>query len=85
MSVHIEVTAQDIADGARGESDSCPIALAVERTLGVVPHVSEFDVSLGGRFDEAIVDLPDEAVDFIADFDAGLRPGPFAFDLEVPE
>lgn len=84
MIVRIDVTAEDIAHGVRGECDSCPIALAIERTLGVVPLVNRFDVALDGCDDDNAIDLPSEATFFIEDFDMGLTPEPFAFDLEVP-
>lgn len=91
VKLHVEVTAEDIANGKRETACYCPIALALKR-LGVKdPDVfgeREECVSVPCDDDEEPWDhyqLPDEAIDFVVKFDLGAEVAPFAFDLEVHE
>jgi hypothetical protein len=90
MKVTVEVTAEDIARGARGSPSGCPVALAVCRAIGTAPVHGEIDVDpegihLRGRRDfyKASRPLPDEAQEFIGRFDRGLTVEPFAFSVAV--
>ena len=89
MKVTINVTQDDIDNGDR-EGCTCPIALAAARVLPPRTHwhvgnshifMGEPD-GIGGSKPQ--IELPREARIFISRFDGGLRPEPFAFDLDVP-
>lgn len=67
--VTIKVTKKDIEQGEFNEETSCPIALAVKRTLGDSPRVpgEVFHVTMDGL--EVCYGLPKVADDFISKFD----------------
>lgn len=82
--MRIEVTQGDIDTGCRKTSQNCPIAIAVSRAVGKRVGVSENLVSIyfnGGV--SQVCKLPSEATKFITRYDAGYRPAPFGFELEV--
>lgn len=78
----IEVSQGDIDEGLRGVCASCPVALAVNRALGV--HDAKIAVGtysvVGGRW----FNLPESARSWIVTFDR-IGPSyvkPFTFELE---
>lgn len=85
--IHIEVTAEHIANGERRSGGGCPVALAVNEALW-----SYYDVAVSPRYvslhsnrgKSFCAPLPRNATKFIDAFDAGLLVEPMAFDLEVP-
>lgn len=80
-SVAISVTAEDIADGQRGVTNRCPVALAVRRATGIkaVSIRSTQGVLYGNEYRS--FDLPAEVREFIALYDAGQAVEPLAFDI----
>jgi hypothetical protein len=79
----INVTAQHIADGVMCAECECPIALAILDQIQSIDYVG-----VGGKTVELdglpTVELPPEAIQFVADFDNGRHVEPFAFPLDVP-
>lgn len=81
----IEVTQQDIDNGVPGDAESCPVALACQRTipgchdLTVGDDTIEFDID----GDAMAFDLPAEVATFVHRFDCKDAVAPFAFDLDV--
>ncbi len=76
----IEVTADDIANGKPGFSCECPIALALRRLF---PDAGHIEVEMADvHIDYDMVELPDEARDFIEHFDAEDEVSPFSFEIE---
>jgi hypothetical protein len=82
MTSVIQVTQDDIEHGIRADCYYCPVALALERTLGAVDvrvyHGSaDWIIPPNGSPEEAIQMvqqiLPQEASVFVADFDAVAR------------
>ncbi len=80
----ITVTQEDIDGGSKGSPYCCPIANACKKLdkekataekSGV--SVGETTIRLGGLY----TDLPHDACQFIADFDAGKPVKPFTFEL----
>jgi len=77
----IDVTEEDINDGVRQNCWTCPIALAAVRSLD--DHTAYAALFLfvrrpGGTLSAP---LPNEAVRFMSDFDAGLPVKPFSFTV----
>ena len=63
---------------------SCPIALAISRHDGITDvNVSSMTVDLKYYGDAYTVDLPQEAIDFVSDFDEGESVYPFNFDFDL--
>lgn len=97
MRAKIEVTAEDIRLGKRGECGSCPVARATKRaltaasglaTLSVAAFPSTIEVSDVRDPDEDFMGLgwfdpPLKASKFIWNFDAGKPVKPFSFYLNV--
>lgn len=81
--MRIEVTESDIVHGARWDCDNCPIALAIERAT----HQANCWSVLWNRATSPLgtVWLPDEAKDFIDNFDNERPVAPFSFDVDLPE
>lgn len=81
----IEVTAEDIARGKRGNACHCPIALAAERAG--MRHVKVDLDSIGEKFTGGCWGrwsyLPVDACEFVDRFDKGLPVEPFAFEIET--
>lgn len=84
MKLHVEVTAQDIANGKRCNLRECPIAYALERAGLKTARVYNFRV-VPNPTGVVGIPLPFKATAFIADFDRGLPTKPFSFELDVPE
>lgn len=83
VTLTVEVTAQDIAEGREGDCWHCPIALALTRAVGGEPvHVNFSDISDGGG--GWYRKLPTEAVSFQRWFDRGDPVEPFSFKVRVP-
>ncbi len=77
----IEVTQEDIDNGLSKNNCDCPIALAAKRKskldyVSVTPHFVRLG-SFGGK----CFDLPAIARQFIRDFDAQKKVGPFSFQI----
>lgn len=95
-TLEIQVTEDDIENGARGVDDFCPIALAIRRRYPeFVPSVlghgmgHEADISLYAREDldhlNYLYAIPEQAAEFIDTFDADLPVSPFAFTATFKE
>jgi hypothetical protein len=80
MVYHIEVTAEDIAQGERSDCYACPIALAVKRATGKQVAACHAHVYVGD--DKGL--LSADARSFVTAFDHNEPVSPFSFDLEVP-
>ena len=78
----IQVTQHDINLGIRADCHLCPVALAIERALGVrdvgVYHGTADWTQRKTRWG---TNLPLEVQVFIADFDAGAPVKPFSFEI----
>jgi hypothetical protein len=75
----IEVTKEDIENGARKTSMRCPIALALTRTLGADCSVGLNDIYIQGV--RRCVELPWPARAFIMRYDEGEAVVPFCFEI----
>ena len=80
--VKIEITANDIRLGKRGQPTSCPIARAIKRELGDHPKVGgsgSFSIMLGGEYQR--YSAPDKAGKFVYRFDTDGKDAvkPFSF------
>lgn len=74
----IKVTEDDIKQGSRTSSISCPVALSIQRTLKLDRiKVLETEALIGG----AIVQLPTIAQTFIYNYDHGFSVEPIEFDI----
>ena len=83
----IEVTAEDIANGRRAHDNSCPVALAIGRTLHrenavsvVSTDVQIFNAAPFAEVEQAT--FPKEVTKFIKRFDGGKKVEPFTFEIE---
>ena len=80
----INVTAEHITDGARGNPWGCAIALALKTAFPdaelVSVGVTDFDI------DDRVYDIPfpREASTWIEAFDRGGEVEPFSFDVDYP-
>jgi hypothetical protein len=81
----IKVTQHDIDRGLKGIMCGCPIALAAARTFNKPCGVSIF-LYVGfsrenpKKYSEERYSLPQEAANFISNFDNGHKVRPFEFD-----
>lgn len=92
-SITCEVTQDDIDNGRRAVSSACPIALAINRTLGLEPRSSIVglkDFNLGeinvhashqSHFNQTFSHTP-ESGQFVMDFDDGKKVEPATFILK---
>ena len=83
----VEVQPCDIKGARPVHARCCPVARAVRRQLGR-PVGDRFIICDGGNvwFGEEIIALPEEAVEWLAVFDDGLkRVEPFSFHFDLPE
>ena len=84
--MNVTVTSRDIREGQRRGWESCPLALAVNRELGI-PHtrvwVDYEEIVVTSRDGVRIMsaDLPRDAVDFTSDFDSGRKVEPTTFEI----
>ena len=81
--IEVFVTAQDINQGRRRNTWTCPLCLALRRATGV-NWVVEESTAYPVTDRNAFIPLPPEAVTFISEFDATGVGKPFRFELEVP-
>ena len=80
-TITVEVTQDDIDQGRRRSSCECPVALAVKRATGaewVIVGCSSVDIG----DNKQPFRLPDDARQFISNYDLGFRPEPITFTLE---
>lgn len=86
--VTIEVTQHHIDIGMRKKCDQCPIALAISPLLrsDCVPNVSS-RFHIRDFWDREVFACywPDEAAQFISNFDTENPVEPFKFQLEIPQ
>jgi hypothetical protein len=77
----IKVTAADIASGKRNNPRSCPISLALSRTLGMSYANAGGHAwpTNGSRISKL---LPKEAREFVINFDSRLPVAAFSFKFE---
>jgi len=82
----VTVDEEDMRKGLRGYPTSCPIARAVKRQVPGVyvsvgrSHIQFFNQETEGGF-LGQYELPDQARDFIRDFDAGMNVEPISFRI----
>ena len=84
----INVTQDDIDNGEPACNSACPIALAMQRVFGKDAHVgTEHFWPWATEFPDMPVtgDLPDEAKDFVRDYDDGLPVEPITFQASYEE
>ena len=79
MKKLIKVEQEDINNGVRHSNNSCPIALAINRTLGVSCRVTMEYISIGTLW----ANLSGKARQFIHGFDRGFPVEPFEFEIEI--
>jgi hypothetical protein len=79
--MQIDVTQDDIADGERRNGEGCPIAIAANRAFGQCCEVGLTQIVL--LADEMCYAIPDDARDFILDFDDGCLVRSFSFEATV--
>lgn len=77
--IEICVTEDDIAKGARHDPHSCPIAIAMKRTLSV-DWVSAERMFLDNHAQDKAAITPRVARNFMDAFDRGAAVEPFCFD-----
>lgn len=81
----IQVTAEDIANGTRGNCAFCPVARAVCRATGSVDvSVTGLGVTIWCGEETASLAIPDAVGRFVDDFDCGKPVHPIEFDLDIP-
>lgn len=82
----IKVSAQDIKDGVKDDPFCCPIALAANRTHGLIlPGVNDTYLWHRQVLDNDLPiyhHLPQEAKNFVDWFDRGLKVDPFEFEID---
>jgi len=76
----IKVTQECIDNGLPDEPRACPIALALNKQTGNKWSVGGWFATVGKRI---YIDFPDEAIEFIHDFDMGDDVKPFTFKLPL--
>lgn len=86
-TLHVEVTAEDISQGVRADSESCAVARALRRTYPRRRwHVGAYDAGYttrSGRHIVFLADAEDFMSNFIAAFDEGLSVSPISLDFTV--
>ena len=84
--MQIHVTQEDIDAGQACRGASCPIALALRRASRArrttLVSVNPWSATIGIR-GRRWADLPDEAAQFVIQFDKGFTVAPFTFDLPI--
>lgn len=73
----VRVTAEDIEDGIKGKSDSCPLALALQRRTGTPAYVNCHNFRYKKATGWTYRSLSNSGRTFVRDFDRGqrVRPG----------
>lgn len=84
MKKNIEVTKEDIYSGTRTDCQRCPIALAVNRALGIKTSIIGRECMYLNK-DSTEIHLPLVARNFISSFDYGILLAPFSFEIELPD
>ena len=78
--VKINVTAKDIEKGVYESIYLCPVARAIKRaTKGIQPAVFPKTVVIDGL----TFGLPEQATEFINEYDRGNEVKPFSFKMEL--
>jgi hypothetical protein len=89
-TIIVNVTQEDIDQGCRKSSSSCPIARAFLRATGTAEWVNVGAVQIHWLMRSGVrycANLPDEAIQFIAEFDRSKKrvqkthPSPVQFEL----
>lgn len=86
----IEVTEPDIVQGSRHDSYMCPIALAVKRVIVCYQVAEDYiavgvrTIALGGAGNRFVVAMPQNAIEFIYNFDFGNPVESFSFTADLP-
>lgn len=92
MKVRIEITEQDIENGAKYNATRCPTSIAAlraVRALGLKVHcvtvgsVTMHFVLVGSAMPIVRVQQPKELQSWIASFDRGDKVQPAAFEIEL--
>lgn len=83
--VTIEVTQEDIDNGEQKNFKSCPVAIAISRTIGQPAQVDQESVSLVLTPWDDSIEIPGRASNFISSYDDGDPVSPFSFPLSVPD
>lgn len=89
MKLSVNVTQDHIARGKRGNSESCPVALAIRELLPEGSYVAvdedriyvESRTWVAGTYVKA--DASDEVVEFEHLFDSGEPVEPFSFEVDL--
>lgn len=84
MTVRVGVTEADIAAGKAEDCLSCPVALAINRSIGCRSFVKADSVTISTAIGYWVVPLPAEASELVRRFDEGGPVSPVAFDLALP-
>ena len=88
----LNVTATDIKLGKRQDGEFCPLARAATRLFTntanlmilVMPkYIEMWTIKPGPMIGRYL--LPEEAIAFVRDFDAGRPVAPFTVEVEVPQ
>jgi hypothetical protein len=75
----VDITSEDISEGKPGSCGKCPIALAATRAMG--RQVTVGATTIGEFFGTRYWNLPEIAMNFIADFDCDRPVKPFSFPI----
>ena len=81
MKITIDVTADDIQRGQRGNCRTCPVARAVAKRVFGRIGVGIALITVGRVVE---VSTPDVVVEFIRKFDWKGKADPFSFEIRVP-
>lgn len=79
LTFEIELTNDDIGDGAKGNCELCPIALAATRAIGLPARVGWNRIFVDGYAGE----MPEAAKQFVKNFDAGRPTETLKFTIEM--
>ena len=85
--IRINVTKRDIDRGIPYSSHACPVASAIRRHSHLADYCvgPTYVVNGEGIIDDVAIPLPEVAIRFVSDFDAGRPVNPIRFTLEPPE
>ena len=87
MEIDVNVTHDDIDEGREWSHARCPIARAIQRTVGgradkVIVRTLQVDLWLEDEPTHKCAGFPYEVTQFINDFDAGDPVSPIQFSLK---
>jgi hypothetical protein len=77
----IRVTQRHIKKGKSNKPKSCPIALALKERFHRPVKVGADKVEVNYDYGQIVYYLPDEATQFVYNFDGGYKVKPFSFQL----